>query len=159
MPRACGKPGHSSWIRVERVLMAHVLACDNRSTVHLLTDINSTGCGRMPGIASVDKWHVSVDKPPHLGKGGSRGPVFAGFSGIGPAHLSAHWAPGAAPVLRIPSCDSRVLHRPESQSIADVPSGDMWAPRQLAGKDHLTPPPLPPLHISPGPTTTSSINI
>jgi len=108
----------------------------------------------------VDKWHVSVDKPPHLGKGGRCGLVFVGFSGTSSSPLERPQglsmlpqASAFSPAIPVPSTGP-AHNTPQSQSPAIGGTLGNWAERS-------TPPHLStsPLHISPGTTTTSSINI
>ena len=68
MPSACGKPGHFSWPHAEHRSPSSVPRRNYRSSIHISTSDPSTACGRRGGLRTVDKWHVSVDKPHPLGR-------------------------------------------------------------------------------------------
>jgi hypothetical protein len=158
MPRACGKPGHFLWMHAERCSPAPVSPRDNRSSFHISTPGRSTACGRWDELCTVDKWHVSVDKPHHLGRGQDYGWFSGGF-------LRAHHARQATQAgacARWPSALSStqflVLHRrPMTPSEAAQSAAGAFTAIDAGGIASSSPPVIT-LHISPGPTMTASIN-
>jgi hypothetical protein len=111
MPGACGKPGHFWWLRVERCCGSCVSPRDNQSSLHISTPGFSTSCGRRGGVQTVDKWHVSVDKPSHLGKGQDCRLLSGGFSRTRRMWQTAQLDAHALSLSPTSSAQSLVLHR------------------------------------------------
>jgi hypothetical protein len=111
MPSACGKPGHSWWMRVECHCVSPVSPRDNRSFFHISTPGPSTACGRRGALRAVDKWHVSVDKPPRLGKGQDCEQFCGGLSRARRARQSEPLYARARSLSALSSTQFLVVHR------------------------------------------------
>lgn len=111
MPRACGKPGHFLWMHAERRSPAPVSPRDNRSSFHISTAGRSTACGRRGELCAVDKWHVSVDKPHHLGRGRDCELFSGGFFKANDARQATQVGARARRLSLLSSTQFLVLHR------------------------------------------------
>lgn len=155
MPSACGKPGHFSWPHAEHRSPSSVPRRNYRSSIHISTSDPSTACGRRGGLRAVDKWHVSVDKPHPLGRRRFGERFSREFSGARrprqPSPLEVCSRRGSV----VSSMQFMVLHRPRTPSL----DGDQSTAGVLPLSTCVVGANLYALHISPVPTTTTSINI
>lgn len=155
MPRACGKPGHFSWIRAERHSPSQVSPRDNRSSFHISTPGPSTACGRRGGLCTVDKWHVSVDNRHHLGRGEAGERFSRGIMGAWCARQAGQLDVRRRRFSVLSSTQFLVLHRRRILSTDGTQSAVGVLPQSMRVACTSSRPLLIPLHISPGPTTTS----
>ena len=157
MPRACGKPGHFLLMRAERHSPSPVSPRDTRSSFHISTPGPSTACGWRGGLCAVDKWHVSVDNHHQLGRGQAGERFSRGITGACYARQA-----GLLDIRRrrfsfLSSTQFLFLHRrPMTPSEAAQSAASAFAAIDARGV--ASSPPVVTLHISPGPTTTASIN-